>query len=765
MGGFLQIMEGDGNRMKVFWKNIGFKKNTRFFAFLFLVSIFLPLVSGCGEKKKTEEALLSEERYQAEELEGIKDFVAYAMDSDGKMIYLLGIPKGQDDDADLQIMTITADGNESSEIKLSNVGKSEQVFFKKTENGYLLLRREGDGSYRLLTLKQDGTVKNDVLLSVSGDRGKISLELVQFTESGEVYAIDEDGNFRCFGEDGTLKTAAKTGMRTVDDILFKDGSLYCTVGSNGKELNIQEYTLESLKNTGNGRTVKSVSHATDIVSHSEHRLMPCGSGEWDFYICSNTDIYGYSLETGEARAVCSWLNSGINELEVLQVLSLSGECFCVLCGDSGMSVSDPQQQIFFVRPEKEASEKKTLTLAVQQQWIEINEMVMKYNQQSKDTKIVVKDYSQMENPVQAMHEDIISGNVPDMVDMTPLNAEAYSRKGLLMPLGKLIERDPEVSEEDFVDSIIRTLKIDGKLYFLPASFEIRALAGSSETIQGRTSWGFDEFEQIYQEKRKKTLLFGCKTRQRLFEDICSSLLDEFVDWEHKTADFSTADFGKVLSFAEGFSEEIPASGIELFRKMQKGKVLLREVKMTNLNTEFYAYKKIFHDMELIGYPSVHGSGISAATISPMIAITTSCGQPEEAFRFLKQFWECDYQKKWTTLTWPFPVRKDSLEKKLEYASATASYTDEDGEEINPVGGSIEVDGVEITMEPFSSEDVQILRELIDRVEWFRFENSPRSDILAMIVEESQAYFDGEKTVEEVEDILQSRVRIYLSEQS
>lgn len=312
----------------------------------------------------------------------------------------------------------------------------------------------------------------------------------------------------------------------------------------------------------------------------------------------------------------------------------------------------------------------------------------------------------MENPTQTMNNDIISGQIPDMIDMRTLNAEDYSRKGLLLDLTDLLEKDSEISENDFIDSIISALKIENKLYFLPASFSIIALAGSGSIIDGRTSWTLNEFRQLYQKKDKKQMLFGNKTKERLFISICNSMLDEFIDWKKGKANFKNKTFAKLLSFIKNFSEE--STEANLFAEMQERNILLAELFIGNLDQNYSFYKALFPDMQLIGMPSNHDSGISARSYMPMIAITTSCNQQEEAFEFLKKYWEYDYQKKWTDSLWEFPIRKDALKKKLEYASAVESYTNEEGEIIPAVNKNVNY-GLEVHIGPLNKKDNQILQ--------------------------------------------------------
>jgi hypothetical protein len=55
-----------------------------------------------------------------------------------------------------------------------------------------------------------------------------------------------------------------------------------------------------------------------------------------------------------------------------------------------------------------------------------------------------------------------------------------------------------------------------------------------------------------------------------------------------------------------------------------------------------------------------------------------------------------------------------------------------------------------------------LREIVSSAKGHRISISP---VLDIVLEEAQAYFSGDKTAAQVADYIQSRVEIYLSEQS
>lgn len=754
--------------MKEFWKKpYKREKNIlkKFPTFFLLFFIFI-LVSGCSKKQKIEKEVEQEKAYQAKQLEEIEDFIISIGDSSGKTIYCLGNSKKKDkNNTEIEVIKVTRNKVGNKKITLPGTDNRKKTFFKKTNDRYLLLQKEKKG-YQFFKFHEDGILEKSVFLSFNKnlEEKKIDLHSIQFSEQETIYALDDKGTFYCFQQDGKLEKIAKTEEKEVFDyMLLKDDSLYC-IKNGTNEFKIYEYTINSLQTVKNEGTIKAILHTPKLSSTNSYFFLP-NNNEQELYLYSSIGIYKYFPKSEETKLICKWTDSGIDGINILQVLSFTEEHFLVLEGEL-FSMSNPKQELYYLCPEEKTAkteEKQILTLGILNQWIEIDEIVTEYNRQNEDSKIVIQEYWEKEDPVQAMHDDIVSGNAPDMIDMTPLNVKNYSKKELIVDLTELIHTDSEISEEIFVDNIIKALKVDGKLYFIPSWFDMNVLAGNSDTIQGRTSWTFQEFEQLYDKKDKDTLLFGIKTKENLLYEFSNSMLNGFIDWEKGKVNFKNKEFGSLLSFIKEFPENFYNFDTKLLKKMKNGNILFKELFLGTLDSEYCFYNQIFDHMELIGYPSAHGSGISANTIAPIIAITTSCKEKEKAFEFLKMFWTYDYQKKWSVMSFPFPTRKDVLEKKLEYASASKSYIDEDGQKVTAVSGTTSFNGIEVKKKPLKKKDIETILDFIDRIEWFDYQNSERKDIITIIAEEAQAYFDGDKTIEGVEDIIQSRVGIYLEE--
>ena len=103
---------------------------------------------------------------------------------------------------------------------------------------------------------------------------------------------------------------------------------------------------------------------------------------------------------------------------------------------------------------------------------------------------------------------------------------------------------------------------------------------------------------------------------------------------------------------------------------------------------------------------------------------------------------------------------------MEYAQATKAYTDDDGTKVEPISFNYNYGGYHVTFGPVSHEEAEVLRSAIQRVGiCVSYGDKVTKDIIKIINEEVEVFFAGDKSAEEAADIIQNRVKIYVSENS
>lgn len=121
-----------------------------------------------------------------------------------------------------------------------------------------------------------------------------------------------------------------------------------------------------------------------------------------------------------------------------------------------------------------------------------------------------------------------------------------------------------------------------------------------------------------------------------------------------------------------------------------------------------------------------------------------CIKKEGSWAFVKSLFSEEYQSN----VMGFPVIRQYFEAMLEEAMSET------------VNMRVTVLGADIRLEPMSEEEARILRNLVYSAE---LTENYDTTIYNIIMEETEAYFAGQKTAEEVAEIIQTRVQIYVDE--
>ena len=184
------------------------------------------------------------------------------------------------------------------------------------------------------------------------------------------------------------------------------------------------------------------------------------------------------------------------------------------------------------------------------------------------------------------------------------------------------------------------------------------------------------------------------------------------------------------------------------------------------------------DVTCIGYPTTDGGSGTGLTASQAYAITAKSNLKEGAWEFIEDFLTPEEQSEGGSRRrfggWGFPNNKARLQAMAEEAVQVEYVTDENGEILKDENGEPIVqnvgmgigyeDGWSYDYRIPTQEEVDTILDLIDRARPLSV-NSSGDEISNIISEEAAPYFQGQKSVDEVTNIIQSRISIYVSENS
>ncbi|MCI9078130.1 MAG: extracellular solute-binding protein [Lachnospiraceae bacterium] len=587
---------------------------------------------------------------------------------------------------------------------------------------------------------------------------------------------ERDRKVYIFNKDGSLDKTVESD-NYIDNIfkanngkIYIMGSMTDSIGMCVCELDIKAGKFgEPLDLGGNViYNVKNTKHGKDGI----------------VYLCNDEGLYEFDINKNKSELLFNWINVDINGNDVSDFQMAEDGNLSVLCtsynyDSSGNGSSSSNIELASIAKKKysESAQKKRLTLAANYLSQELKDEVLKYNRDNKDYHIDVKSYSMYEDPQKQMNLDIISGDVPDIMEMGGLSKPMYIKKGILADISGFIENDDEIKKEDFVDSVISTIENDGKLYYLPATFSIVALAGPKEVFNGMEGWTYEEMEEIYNNMPEGGVFMQNMTSEWFIQNMLTSQMKDFINFETGEVNLNSKEFIHMLEFSKNFQtsdqymkemEENGWKSEDISELIKKKKLLLNNMYLYDFS-DIQVNEQIFKNrggFVVVSQPSKDKNNKLSMSTSMCLAISEKCDDKENAWKFLRRLYLYDYQKKASNNGSGFPVRKDVLEKKIEYAMATKEYTDDDGTKVTPEGdSSYSMNDFTVNIKPYTKAHMDLFRSMVDRIGKEDTYDTFYTDISKMLEEETKAFFAGDKTAEETAEVLQSRVKIYVSENS
>ena len=636
-------------------------------------------------------------------------------------------------------------------------------------------------NYKLYNVTPDGEVKAEYDLSAEVDE--------EYFYPGRMFFVD--GYLVCSNSDKLY--IFTPDMKLDSTLIYKEGSYMYNYGLTENEI-ITIY--ESWDDAAQKSTYGLVK--IDIAAKSFVELpVPDGvnimnmtvmDGYGDkVYFRDTVNVYEYDTVSGQFTEKLNWMNSDINSYRLGMVYAIGNDTFFI--SESTPDYSSSNYYIMNPIGDSEVVEKYVMTLAAVYPYDEIRDSILEFNKQSEEFRIILKDYSVYNNEdnwnagQEKLNQDMIAGEIPDILIVDELPFENYASKGLLADLYEFMEKDDSFNKEDYLENILDSTSLDGKLYSIIPRFAVFTLAGRTDVVGTEMGWTVEDLMRVRSQYPDAEVISE-ETRGNVLRYFSSMAMSSFVDYETGECKFNTPEFVDLLEFINTFPEEIdwedyyenlPDDYWETYGDRFKDHRVL-------LQTQYVSYFDVIKSMEyefggeatFVGFPSPDGIG---ASIQPEgeIAISAKTKLPAACWDFVKVMLSEQYQK---NFTYGFPVHKAALEEmRIE-----AVTPDEPIEEPEEAPGEVIVDdaisydvGIAVDdvvsgdlgyddywSKPVSEAQAEKIMALLTTVNTVERKNT---ELLAIIEEEAGGFFAGQKSAQAVADAIQSRAWIYVSENS
>lgn len=359
-----------------------------------------------------------------------------------------------------------------------------------------------------------------------------------------------------------------------------------------------------------------------------------------------------------------------------------------------------------------------------------------------------------------INTELMSGKGPDILNVKGLRYQKYIDQDMFVNINKFMEADEEFNKDEYYTNIFETVSSSDGLYTLPLNYILSLLSDTKNLLAQENNqegmsiskkriddhmWNWEDFFQTVQsiikddpQKAKEHILDGNDVD--LFGVMFEDAYHDIVDHNNKTADFTGDQFISMLKCCKQLSDD------HLIYKSDE------QIGDGLFFTNYAAYSIESMANEIVGgyIGEFYRMPSDAQRISfkpgEMYAINNNSKNKDASWKFLKFL--LSYEMQSTPELYTFPVNKKAFTEKVQRESKQFMEKHKD---IN------EHDASNILQRC-----THIIEEINKDVNYNTFNID--YEIVKIVDEEVQMFFSGQKSAEQIAQILQNKVSTYLKEQ-
>lgn len=608
--------------------------------------------------------------------------------------------------------------------------------------------KNGDAFTMLMSKWDEINMEESYILVKLEKNGKIEImySLTDILSSEDGYIdkafFDEEGNFIVVTGNSVIKidkNAAVKGRVSVPNWIRgafadKDGQVYVATFSEEtfdytfKRVDFKKGTLEEehpLK-SGNG----------DVQIMDDGTLL----------LVSNDGVKEFDPVTKELKDLWLWINVDMNSFGDNKIMKNADGTYSLV----NFSYEEEKETLELVNikqvPNDPDSGKKEIILGCRYIDWSVKDQIVSFNKKNDKYHITVKTYDSEGDyeEVNARFLTDVSQGKFDIVSMNIFDAVPLAKKGAFTDISKLMSKDHDIDRSDFFENILDAYKIKGKDYFAIPSAGVITMVGSKKNFAENTNLSLKDVIELRNKNLDKGFI-EYPSQESVFSTFFMYDMASYVDMEKGKCHFNTQEFYDILNFAKTFSKELDYENYNSWTSIRNGDTLLATMSISDLSG-ISVYDQLFDGgMTYVGIPSKDGSK-HVVSANSIYAISSKSAEVDGAWNFIR-----------TILMNSTDSRGDGLPT---YRPAFDKYADmlleREGETMGGWGNGDEM----IDVYAPSKAQLEAAKKIYESATGAIFYDEK---ILEIIREEIEPFFEGQKTAEEVANIIQSRVGIYLAE--
>jgi len=506
---------------------------------------------------------------------------------------------------------------------------------------------------------------------------------------------------------------------------------------------------------------KEFSEALSLPENMRYADELYSGHDYDLYVNDYSSLFGITVNddlTTEAVEILNWVDSDIDSNNIQNVTCLDNDSYLVCCWDENWST----ELNIITKQKYEETEKEIITLGTLE-YGNLRSSVVKFNKTNDKYRIKLKEYfnDDYQAAINAINTDIITGNAPDIIELNALSADTYISKGLLEDLYPYFDNDAYISRDDYLQSVLKALETDGKLYSITPSFSIQTVLGRASAVGAEPRWTLDELYSALDAQPEGTIAFANATKAEMLSIMCMMNIDNFIDYQTGKCSFDSDEFIELLEFANMFENDVDYSSDDYeseLTQVYNGKAMLYPASIHQIEDFQFVKEVLGDDLTFIGFPSKDSSG-TVLVPSERLGISARSKHKDGAWEFIKYLLTDEYQSN-RNHVWAFPINNYSLDQIFEEAMTPNTYIDENGNEVESPKMGMGMDDFMVDIMAATQEEVDEIKALMDSIDSVYTMNT---SVLDLITEDAQYFFEGQKSATDVASVIQNRVQTYINE--
>ena len=348
--------------------------------------------------------------------------------------------------------------------------------------------------------------------------------------------------------------------------------------------------------------------------------------------------------------------------------------------------------------------------------------------------------------------DLMAGDGPDIImdgaSMYQLNRSDY-----------LLDLSSYVSDPDLFSNVMSAATVDGALYQVPLTFGINGIVvRSSDVGADQVGFTFSEYESFVDTVCNGSDPIGL-SRNDYFVTCLSALNDEC--FSGGTVSYSSPSVSSLASYVASnvFDPVVsPEDSVYDFyagtnSTSFSGGEYLTDISFGSL---LYSYPQDMESLTVVGIPSPDGRG-PMLSVSSSVGVSATTSEPSACVDFVLTLLSSEIQTDYGTNSDGIPVRISSFEASSE------TLLSEKNADITAYLGFLEAYGLHDDSVPQAEISSSVISSFESVISSCSAVASLDPSVMIIVKEEMPAYFEGQKTLEEVVSVMENRTQTFMDE--